>query len=92
MNKIFPLSITAMKRFVRRYCWMSQMSFITKWYHGTINDTANNSELSSLSLLPRKELSGAQNGDTQGLAAYTYREEHMFIHSEIDNEDDNKDK
>ncbi len=54
----------------------------------TINDTASNSELSSLSLLPRKEISGAQNGDTQRLAAYTYREEeHTFIHSEIDNKD-----
>ena len=35
----------------------------------TINDTASNSELSSLSLLPRKEISGAQNGDTQRLAS-----------------------
>ena len=53
----------------------------------------SSSSSSSLSLLPRKELSDVQKDSTQRLAAsYTYRkeeEEHTFIQSEeIDDYDD----
>jgi hypothetical protein len=54
---------------------------------------SKSSSSSSLSLLPRKELSDVQKDSTQRLAAsYTYRkeeEEHTFIQSEeIDDYDD----
>ncbi len=81
-----------MKRFVRRHCWMSQRQLYDKMVEDltnkTISDVVRNSE-SSLSL-PQNELSGLQKGDTQRLAAYTYRkeEEHTFIQSETDNEDE----
>ena len=55
----------------------------------SIKTTISDSESSKLSLMPRKKLSDVQKDSTQKLAAYTYKreEEHTFIQSEIDNED-----